>query len=105
MIPPLITIADMKAHANLDRFDVAALELKIMQASAMVMKHIKLSEFPVSWSNDPDASPINYDVPFDIQASVMLLTAELWEHREASDYAPSENWKRMLVGYRDPTMA
>ena len=101
----LIDAHDAVKHLNLDVYDAALLNQKILEASAAVMKHMKLEEMPEAWADDPDASPLVYTVPFDIQCSTFFLLGELWQNRESGTYDPSEKWKTFLVGYRDPTLA
>lgn len=106
MNPPLIDISDAIAQINAnDVAEASDVTFKVMQASAAVMTHLKLDEFPEDWIEDEDASPVTYIVPYDIQAATLLLFGELWENREASNYQASENWKKLLVGHRDPSMA
>ena len=105
MIPPLITVDYAVKQANLDVYDAGLVMQKVMEASGIVMKHCKLEEFPDEWAEDETASPVQYLVPFDIQAATFLLFGELWQNRESGAYEPSENWKRLLRGHRHPTMA
>lgn len=102
---PLVNLQDVVAHLNLDDCDTGALNAKILQASATVMTHLKLTAMSPAWADDPNASPLTYTVPFDIQAATLLLIGELWENRESGRYDPSENWKRFLVPHRVPTLA
>lgn len=107
MIIELIDFDTALAQVNEDLRVVNASHIhqKIFEASAAVMKHMKLTEVPDSWNEDEHLSPPVYVVPFDIQAATALLFADLWQNRESTNYDPKEHWKSLLTGYRDPTMA
>ncbi len=112
MIPPLIDRATALLHSNIDVDDGGLVNQKILEASAIVLKHIKLTEFPDAWADDPDASPVQYTVPWDIQAATLWVFGTLWEIREGSnpekyrEITPlSDGVKDLLRGYRDPTLA
>lgn len=112
MIPPLIDRATALLHSNIDVEDNGLVNQKILEASAIVMKHLKISEFPDAWADDADASPIQWTVPFEIQAATLLVFGTLWEIREGSNPEKyreinplSEGVLALLVGHRDPSMA
>jgi len=107
-LTPLLTPDQAIAHIRLDSdlVDDAQIQQAIDMATAIVMKHIKLTEFPDEWADDLDASPIVYTVPFDIQAAALLVLGELWQNAEASSAdVLSPTVCDLLDGYRDPSMA
>lgn len=79
---------------------LADLDLKIEQASEIVIDYLKRSES--SWE-DPDT------VPKPIQAAVLLVLTALWDDREGTgdgDYIlPGGAVARLLVRFRDPALA
>jgi hypothetical protein len=102
----LISMADAVQHLNLDFYDVALLELKIMEASSIVLKRLKLSTFPDAWADDLAASPILYTVPYDIHACAIGILGILWLNRETDASQDIEKWLQLfLTGHRDPTLA
>lgn len=102
----LIAVADAVKHLNLDVYDDALLEQKIFQASAIVMRRLKLSAMPDAWADDLEASPILYTVPDDIHACAMGILGVLWLDREAGMSEDIEKWLTLLLTpNRDPAMA
>ena len=100
------SVADAIQHLNLDIYDAALLELKIMEASAIVMKRLKLSAFPDAWADDLEESPILYTVPYDIHACAIGILGILWLNRETDSHEDIEKWLTLfLTGHRDPTLA
>lgn len=114
MIIELIDFDTALAQVNEDLRVVNSSHIhqKIFEASSVVMKYLKLTEVPESWSDDPDASPIVYTVPFDIQCATALIFGTLWQYREGSNPSSFREMDplspaviSLLTGYRDPTMA
>ncbi len=101
----LIDLDAAKAHLHIRNTDSDAdIEAKILQASAIVMTHCKLATIPNDWI--VNSSPIEYQIPYDIQAAVYLETAELYFQREGSvSGVLSEAVQNLLRAYRDPTIA
>ncbi len=101
----LIDLADAKAHLHItNTASDVDIEAKILQASAIVMQHCKLSVIPNDWI--VNSSPIEYQIPYDIQAAVYLETAELFMNREGSASGVlSEGIQNLLRAYRTPTLA
>jgi hypothetical protein len=105
----LIRLDDAKVHLNLDVCNDSDLLLKVEQASAIVMKELKISEFPAEWVIE-GSSPAKYEVPADVQAATFLVLGDLWAMREGSveqkDFNPVSSAVRgLLGGHRDPTLA
>lgn len=112
MIPALIDTAMAISQVNADVYDSALVTQKVLEASAIVMRHIKLAEFPDEWSDDLDASPVQYTVPFEIQAATLLVFGTLWQFREGSSPSSfrevdvlSPAVVGLLRAHRDPTLA
>lgn len=109
---PLVSVDQAAAHLRLDlpssgSIDdagdaqlLADLELKIDQASEIVIGYLKRSES--TW-DDPDTAPKN------LQAATLLLLGALWEDREGStdvDFIkPDGPIARLLARDRDPALA
>lgn len=103
----LLDLDEVKRHLHIlddDDFHNDDLELKIRQASAVVMQHIKLSAIPESWITNH--SPETVELPWDVHAATMLMVGELFLNREsASANVLSDTCKDLLRAYRDPTLA
>lgn len=109
MTEPLVHMKKAKDHlrVNHEEFD-ADIYVKTVQASAIVLKHLKLEDPPDDWfiEESPPLSPPVYDIPADIEAAVLLVLGELWAKREAGvAQILKEADKNLLVGHRTPTMA
>lgn len=105
MIFELVTIEEAKIHQRIvDTADDQDVQLKVRQASAIVMRFLKKTEIPDEWVET--YSPAVYDIPFDVQSAVFLVFGELWENREAGIAKPlSQGVLDVLWALRDPTMA
>jgi len=79
-----------------EELDLAA---KVLQASEIVLNYVTHEDKDV-WTEE--------DVPGTVQASVLLVLSDLWEHRAGSDTDDvflSAAVKSLLRRYRDPAMA
>ncbi len=101
----LITLADAKAHLRVDgSAHDADITLKIHQASAIILNHLKLTELPGAWITT--ASPEVLAVPYNVLAATFLVLGELFENREAAVADPlSSSIRNLLIGLRDPSLA
>lgn len=94
----LIEDEDSDDLEYLDEYD--SVVEKLAQASAIVSKHVKDVDESLDWDADT--------TPADVQAAVLLVLSDLWEHRAgsgSSNVVLSQTVRDLLVGYRDPTMA
>lgn len=104
----LVSVADAKLDlgipSSITDFD-AHVTLKIRDASAIAMKHMKLTSLPDEW-NEGVGSPSGTGVPYNVQCATRLMVAELYVNREAGEAdVLSSTVKSLLAGYRDPTIA
>lgn len=112
----LVSIKQAERHLRVE-FDetnviqVADLEFKIQQASAIVLDYLKI---PVPEQTSPLEDSPTYDywasvpaaVPFDVKAATLLVLGELWENREATvNDCLSEAVRSLLHRHRHPAMA
>lgn len=91
----LVTIQQAKDHLRIkDDASNADLGMKVDQASAIVMHHLK-SQAVAGWDDG------SVEVPGLIEAATLLLVEYLYEHQQI-------DWDALnglLVSYRDPTLA
>lgn len=79
--------------------DAAEVEFKATHASEIVLNFVT-HEDKGDWTDE--------DVPGSVQAAVLLVLSDLWEHRagsDADDVFLSTAAKSLLQRYRDPTLA
>lgn len=80
------------------------LDLKILAVSAVIMRHIKLTDYDEDWYDD--SSPAVLTIPYDIRAAALLAVGEMYMTREASTAnVLSPTVLDLLRSYRDPSMA
>lgn len=79
------------------------IDLKLSQASEIVMDYIKKKEVPADWIEDN--SPITYAIPFVIQAATLRVISNLFEEREGVVPAISPDVVSLLERFRDPALA
>lgn len=105
MIPRLVSLAQAKQHLRIDA-DVTDhdtdVEMKILQASAILMRHYKRDSIPAEWLLN--TSPLTYEIPYDIQAATLLILGELYFNREASNVNALSPAVKALIP-RMPTLA
>lgn len=80
--------------------ELEEVQAKLEDASAIVLKHIKDPENEAELDADT--------TPGDIQAAVLIVLSDLWEHRAGSkdeDVVLSATVLNLLRGHRDPTLA
>ena len=91
----LVTIQQAKDHLRIvDDASNADLAMKVDQASAIVMNHLK-SLADTGWDDGSVA------VPGRVEAAVLLIVEYLYEHQPI-------DWtvvQALLVSYRDPALA
>jgi hypothetical protein len=106
MIDPLVDPEVAKAHLKLD-YDPVELITKLQQASSIVLRHMKLEDWPDDWilETSPESSPAAYEVPGDIQAATLLVLGELFLNREGVGDPLSKTVVTLLGGRRTPSMA
>jgi hypothetical protein len=79
--------------------DAVEVEFKAKHATAIVLNYV----------TDPDGNTWTAEtVPGAVQASVLLVLSDLWEHRAGSadeDVFLSKSVQNLLRTYRDPTLA
>lgn len=83
------------------------LEMKILQASAIVMDYLKVTTLAsIPHVVTLDTSPVTYTVPPLVQAATLLVLGELFENREAGTANPiSDAVVSLLDRFRDPALA
>ena len=97
-----LTLAEyLRADTDLEEDQ---LEQFILEASAIVMNYLKI-DVPVEWLTTASDSPTGTGVPYDVQAAVKAVAAELYKNREATSNPLSENVRRLLHRRRDPALA
>jgi len=82
-----------------DHADADEVEFKASHASEIVLNFVT-AEDKDDWTAE--------DVPGSVQAAVLLVLSDLWEHRAGSsgeDVFLSTAAKSLLQRYRDPTLA
>jgi hypothetical protein len=95
----LVTLAVAKSHLRLNPVvtaDDADIQLKVNQASAIVINHLKAQADP-TWT---DAT-----VPVQVQAAVLTLVTQLVVSRGDGDVPDDSQWQRYLTILRDPALA
>lgn len=99
----LVTLAQAKMHRRITDTDRDAdIQMKLEQASAMVMGRLKYDTVPDEWI--VNSSPITYDIPWKFQGYTLLILGELDEMREGSAFNIEEILK-LLDQDRPPTLA
>jgi gp6-like head-tail connector protein len=95
----LVTLTQAKSHLRDPDAAKADLELKIEQASAIILDYLK-GEADPAWDEDT--------VPMPVQAATLLMLGHLYEHR-GDDMTPDDVvWNaigRLLCRFRDPALA
>lgn len=91
----------LRIGAEADESDIQAM---IYQASAIVMKHLKLTSLPDAWLQT-NGSPSLFDVPDDIQTATMLVIGNLEKYRDGEKDPLTAGVKSLLNGHRDPSLA
>ncbi|MFC7399584.1 head-tail connector protein [Chelatococcus sp. GCM10030263] len=94
----LVSLETAKRHLNIDFTDRDAdLDLKIEQASHIVVDYLK----------KPDNGWTEETVPPLVQAAVLLVLADLYEHRgdDGKSDPISPAVENILRRYRDPALA
>ena len=102
MVEPLIELqwAKDRLHLDCEDFD---LTMMIDQATAVVMRWMKLDEYPDGWVIEGTSPPV-FEVPADVQFRTLLVTGAIYKDRED----PNETIEAILQAWwdrRDPTMA
>jgi Phage gp6-like head-tail connector protein len=83
MATELVRLEVAKLHLRIaDDLQDDDIEMKLQQASAILMQHMKLSAVPSEWLMGSPPSTI--DPPANIQGYTLLILSELFENREAS---------------------
>lgn len=100
----LIDTALFSYYVRADPCDHLEIPQVVAEASMIVMNYLKLEEPPLEWySGSPQELTA---VPFDVQAAVKFVAAELYKNREASTADPlSPVVKDILRRRRDPALA
>jgi hypothetical protein len=106
----LVSLIQAKLDRNIDLSDPThddALEMKIIQASNIVMDYLKV--YTVATIPQVVAlgtSPETYTIPPLVQAATLLVLGELFENREASlSNILSDGVMNILERFRDPALA
>lgn len=95
-----MTLEQAKTHLQiLDVDHDADIEMKVLQASAIVLDYCKFTTVPAEWLS---GSPAIVSAPPLIQAYTLGIVSELFYNRESSVFNIAEI--RKLIP-RDPTMA
>lgn len=99
----LVTLDQVNMHLRIDGHAAAPdVMIKIEQASAIVLTHIKYG------SLDDDGDPVHdfsAGVPHDIQSATLLVIGELMKEREAGSDPLSQAVRDILAPYRMPSLA
>lgn len=105
--PSFVTLNQAKDHLRqYESYDDADIQLKIEQATAIILDFLKLSGVPDSWNSDSASESPGGGVPPLIQAATLLVLGELFKNREASAAdLLSPGIKDLLRRYRDPALA
>src|ERR1041385_1228548 len=99
----IVTLAQAKAHLRIaDDLQDYDIELKLQQAAAIILRHMKLITVPAEWLTGSPATTI--DAPPNVQAATLLVLSELFENREASVANVLSNAVKDLIP-RTPTVA
>lgn len=103
----LITLAELKAQVHVTTADTshdADLNLGIAMASAIILKKIKEDDIPDEWYSE-DSPPV-LETPDDIKAVALLMAAELYANKEASEIDLfTATVEILLQKYYDPPLA
>lgn len=100
---PLVTLEQAKEHLHVTVSDQDSdIEGKVLQASAIVLRHAKKDVIPDEWMIN--TSPPSYDIPYNIQAATLLQVGELYYKREAGIANVLSDAVKALID-RDPTLA
>lgn len=92
---PLVTLQQAKTHLKItDDASNADVAMKLDQASDIVIRYLK-SLADAGWSDG------TVTVPGNVSASTLLVLGDLYEQRPI-DWTAIE---RLLVSYRDPSLA
>lgn len=100
---PLVTLAQAKLHLRITTADGdpgdADIQLKLDQSTAIVLDYLKTSGDP-AWTD--------ITVPMQVTASILLMTARLFEQRGDAEQNDADLWmsvERLLMRLRDPALA